>query len=79
MTDDDFTYYRAIASAQIASLRVAILALIASHPDKPTLSTLLQGVEDQLTAMWLPTGLSEDFLNEFQHQMAELKKYVQSA
>lgn len=58
--------------AQNTAFRVALCALIAAHPDKPTLAAIANRAQDVSSAKSLYVAAPESVLNETQHVLAEL-------
>jgi len=64
--------------AQAASLKIVVMALIDTHPNKELFAHHLSLLSETLTAHYLNTDVSDQFANEFQTQMAAFQSRVQS-
>lgn len=73
-----FYEYRQINNANLAAVRAAVMALIDTHPDKPTLAVHMNAVAERLASTWLGSELPDLFVSEFQQTMASLQTRAQS-
>lgn len=58
--------------AQNTAFRVALCALIAAHPDKPTLAAIAKKMQEVSSAKSLYVAAPESVLDEAQHVLTEL-------